>query len=92
MNMITYFNDLVTKNFNNYLKKYFNSINYIDKKVILNILMNVSLIHIIERNIVILMAFMKGKTLLLYSVKYLLKEDTIMILIPMNIFSLLICF
>ena len=31
MNMITYFNDLVTKNFNNYLKKYFNSINYIDK-------------------------------------------------------------
>ena len=23
MNMITYFNDLVTKNFNNYLKKYF---------------------------------------------------------------------
>ena len=31
MNMITYFNDLVTKNFNNYLKKYFNSINYTDK-------------------------------------------------------------
>ena len=31
MNMITYFNDLVTKNFNNYLKKYFNSIDYTDK-------------------------------------------------------------
>ena len=29
--MITYFNDLVTKNFNNYLKKYFNSIDYTDK-------------------------------------------------------------
>ena len=31
MNMITYFNELVTKNFNNYLKIYFNNINYIDK-------------------------------------------------------------
>lgn len=31
MNMITYFNDLVTKNFNNYLKKYFNSIDYTNK-------------------------------------------------------------
>lgn len=31
MKMITYFNDLVTKNFNNYLKKYFNSIDYTDK-------------------------------------------------------------
>ena len=31
MNMITYFNELVTKNFNNYLKNYFNNINYIDK-------------------------------------------------------------
>ena len=26
MNMITYFNELVTKNFNNYLKNYFNNI------------------------------------------------------------------
>ena len=25
MNMITYFNELVTKNFNNYLKNYFNN-------------------------------------------------------------------
>ena len=32
MNMITYFNELVTKNFNNYLKKYFNNMNYTDKK------------------------------------------------------------
>ena len=31
MNMITYFNELVTKNFNNYLKNYFNTINYINK-------------------------------------------------------------
>ena len=31
MNMITYFNELVTKNFNNYLKIYFNSINYTEK-------------------------------------------------------------
>lgn len=31
MNMITYFNELVTKNFNNYLKKYFNNMNYTDK-------------------------------------------------------------
>ena len=31
MNMITYFNELVTKNFNNYLKNYFNNINYFDK-------------------------------------------------------------
>ena len=31
MNMITYFNELVTKNFNNYLKNYFNNINFIDK-------------------------------------------------------------
>ncbi len=31
MKMITYFNDLVTKNFNNYLKKYFNFIDYTDK-------------------------------------------------------------
>ena len=38
MNMITYFNVLVTKNFNNYLKKYFNNMNYTDKKVILLII------------------------------------------------------
>ena len=31
MNMITYFNELVTKNFNKYLKSYFNNMNYIDK-------------------------------------------------------------
>ena len=31
MNMITYFNKLINKNFNNYLKNYFNNINYIDK-------------------------------------------------------------
>ena len=31
MNMITYFNELVTKNFNNYLKKYFNNMNYTEK-------------------------------------------------------------
>ena len=31
MNMITYFNELVTKNFNDYLKKYFNNMNYTDK-------------------------------------------------------------
>lgn len=32
MNMITYFNELVTKNFNDYLKKHFNNINYTEKK------------------------------------------------------------
>ena len=32
MNMITYFNELVTKYFNNYLKKYFNNMNYTGKK------------------------------------------------------------
>ena len=31
MNMIISFNELVTKNFNNYLKKYFNNFNYTDK-------------------------------------------------------------
>ena len=31
MNMITYFNELATKNFNNYLKKYFNRMDYADK-------------------------------------------------------------
>ena len=31
MNMITYFNELVTKNFNKYLKSYFNNMNYVDK-------------------------------------------------------------
>jgi len=31
MNMITYFNELVTKNFNNYLKKYFNKMDYAAK-------------------------------------------------------------
>jgi len=31
MNMITYFNELVTKNFNNYLKNYFNNINFAEK-------------------------------------------------------------
>ena len=32
MNIITKSNDLITKNFNNYLKNYFNNMNYVDKQ------------------------------------------------------------
>ena len=32
MNIITKLNDLITKNFNNYLKNYFNNMNYVDKQ------------------------------------------------------------
>ena len=32
MNIITKLNELITKNFNKFLKKYFNNINYVDKQ------------------------------------------------------------
>ena len=32
MNIITKLNELITKNFNKFLKNYFNNINYVDKQ------------------------------------------------------------
>ena len=117
MKMITYFNDLVTKNFNNYLKKYFNFIDYTDKNG--NFINYYNFINDLDS---FNDSFMKDvikyyfeyidecffnsyyrkkyckstgfyeRIMLLYLAKYHSKEDTIMIIIPMNISSLLICF
>ena len=54
--------------------------------------MNAFLNHHIEEIIANLTDFMREKTLLLYLVKLILKEDIIMILKLMNIFSLLTYF
>ena len=93
MNMITYFNELVTKNFNNYIKKYFNNINYAEKNG--NFINYYNFMYDLDsfnNSIISQMIFMKEKIMLLYLVKLILKEDIIMIKTQINTFSLLIYF